>query len=195
MRVKRGVLLRKASAPVTLGSFGDARRDGYLGMRIVLATGLLLLVAGGARAADEYVNPVFCYRIVQPAAVTEVLPRADGAGITMQLGGPCPGPACVSIGIAAGYPRSADDLPHGHGYYRTLGWKSGKPVHRTISGIPWTEYPMSRGDAALTLHEYARGRGKATYVVLAQYPRTAEARVRREVTGLLASWRWLTACI
>lgn len=172
-----------------------ATRDGCHEMRTVLATGLLLLVAGGARANDEYVNPVFCYRVVQPATVTHVVPRADGAGITMQMDGSCPGPACISIGIAAGYPRSADDLPHGHGYYRTLGWKPGKPVHRTIAGTPWTEYPMSRGDTALTLHEYARGRGKATYIVMAQYPRTADARVRREVAGLLASWRWLSACL
>lgn len=157
--------------------------------------GLLLLMAGGARANDEYVNPVFCYRVVQPPDVSRVVARADGTEITMQLAGPCPGPTCISISIAAGYPRKSDDLPHAHGYYRALGWRSAKPSRRTIAGTPWIEHTMSSGDAALSLHEYARGRGKATHVVAAHYPLEADPRVRREVTNLLASWRWVSACL
>ncbi|UPG96497.1 hypothetical protein [Luteibacter aegosomatissinici] len=164
-------------------------------MRTAITMGLLLLMAGGARASDEYVNPMFCYRIVQPPGVTRVVPRADGTGITMEWGAPCTGPACVSIGIAAGYPRNPGDLPHAHAYYRSQGWQQGAPVRRTIAGIPWVTYPMSRRGARLTVHEYSRGRGKATYVVLAQYPPDAAPRVRRQVAGLLGSWRWLSACL
>jgi hypothetical protein len=164
-------------------------------MRTAITMGLLLLMAAGARASDEYVNPMFCYRIVQPAGIAKVIPRADGSGITMEWGAPCPGPSCISIGIAAGYPRGPGDLPHAHAYYRSQGWTTGAPVRRTIAGTRWVQYAMSRRGAALTLSEFSRGRGKATYVVLAQYPADAAPRARRQVAGLLASLRWLSACL
>jgi hypothetical protein len=164
-------------------------------MRNATVMGLLLLVAGGVRANDEYVNPRFCYRVVQPPGVSRVIPRADGTGIVMELDGPCPGPACIAIDIGAGYPRRADDLPHAHRHYQALGWKPDKPVRRTLAGTTWTAYPMARQGMAMDVHEYARRHGEAVYVVVAQYPREARQRVRREVTKLLASWRWVSACI
>lgn len=187
--------MRRAAVTVTLGPSGSAIGDGHYAMRTAIAMGLLLLMAGGARANDEYVNPVFCYRVVQPPDVSRVVARPDGTEITMELAAPCPGPACISFGIAAGYPRNVTDLPHAHEYYRYLGWRLDKPTRRTIAGIPWIAYAMSRGDAALRLYEYTGGRGKAAYVVLAQYPHEAESRVRREITKLLASWRWVSACL
>ncbi|NID06478.1 hypothetical protein HBF26_16405 [Luteibacter jiangsuensis] len=164
-------------------------------MRSAKVMGLLLLVAGGVRANDEYVNPRFCYRVIQPADVSRVVPRADGTGIAMELGGPCPGPACIAIDIGAGYPRRADVLPHTHRYYQALGWKAGNPARRTVAGTTWTTYPMARQGVAMDVHEHVRRHGEAVYVIVAQYPREARQRVRREVTKLLASWRWVSACI
>ncbi|SEN20216.1 hypothetical protein SAMN02800694_3081 [Luteibacter sp. UNCMF331Sha3.1] len=164
-------------------------------MRILVVTGLLLVTAGGAHANDEYVNPRFCYRVVQPASVSRVVPHADRSGITMELGDGCPGPACVSIDITAGYPNRADDWPHAHGYYRALGWKSAKPVRRTLAETTWTLYRMARNDALMDVHESTRRRGAAAFVVVVRFPRGVEARVRRDVTDLLTSWRWVSACV
>jgi hypothetical protein len=165
-------------------------------MRQSLVVGLFLVMASDAYASDEYVNPRFCYRIVQPAGVSRVVPRADGSGITMELAGSCPGDSCVSIDIAAGYPRRAGDLPHAHGFYRALGWKVGKPIKRSVSGSPWITYPMSKDGVALDVHEYVRRRGEAAYVLVARYPSGIDARqVRRDVTDLLASWRRVSACL
>lgn len=164
-------------------------------MRSATIMGLLLLVAGGVHANDEYVNPRFCYRVIQPATVSRVTPRADGTGIAMELDGPCPGPACIAIDIAAGYPHRAGDSPRAHRYYQALGWEPGKPVRRTLAGTTWTTYPMSRDGIGMDVHESARRHGEAVYVVVAQYPSEARQRVRREVTKLLASWRWVSACI
>lgn len=164
-------------------------------MRSATVMGLLLLVAGGVRASDEYVNPRFCYRVIQPAGVSRIVPRADGTGIAMELDGPCPGPACIAIDIGAGYPRVAGDLPHTYRYYHTLGWKPGKPVRRTLAGTTWTAYPMARRGVVMDVYEHVRRHDEAVYVVAAQYPREARQRVHREMTKLLASWRWVSACI
>jgi len=157
--------------------------------------GLLLLIAFGARANDEYVNPRFCYRVIQPPGPSTLRPLADGAGVTLERKGPCPGPSCITITIAAGHPRNIADAPRGHDYYRSLGWTAGRPVRRMAAGTAWVEYPMRKDGVAMIVLEHVRGHGEAAHVITARFPREAASRVRQDLDGILRSWRWISACV
>lgn len=162
---------------------------------LLLAVTLATLVVGNAHARDEYVNPVFCYRLVLPEGVSGMSPHAEGGGIDMASDARCGRDACVRISVVAGYLWDDRHKPRGHQYYDSLGWTSlGTREVRTATNV-WSRYLLSRDGALLSVHEHIGRNDQINYIVTAQYRKASAPMAARMVGQLLSSWQWLSACL
>jgi hypothetical protein len=156
--------------------------------------GLAAWMALAPQAAEEYVNPSFCFRIVKPSgtAATTLLPN-DG-GLSMQVGKACPGDGCIVLTAAAGYVDASSTAGQAHADFERAGWVVQSTGKRTLGGLGWDRFGMSRGSERLTLFEHMATVDQATYVVSVRYGAEQAGEARKAVDGLLASWRRVSAC-
>lgn len=164
-------------------------------MRMAVIVAMALVLADGAQARDEYVNPTFCYRVVHPETATHVLVDPDGSGIAMDAGGLCKGQPCARLQISAAYLWDAGHAPRAYAFHLQQGWTLATRASKRVADTQWTEYLMSRGDVLRDIYERVDRRDQARYVVMAEYRRGSKVVGQRVVGDLLASWRWLSDCL
>jgi hypothetical protein len=162
-----------------------------------MCIGLVLSCAAyGARANDEYVNPIYCYRVVMPAPASSVTPNKDESGLTMRLGASCRPAACVRLGIFSGdiqlngeYPAIAYDAFVGSR------WKIRAMSTVKIGSITWAERHLQKGATMLDVYESEDVAHRARFKVAVMYGKSSSAVAKKTVNGILTSWRFLSECV
>ncbi|WP_109126038.1 hypothetical protein [Dyella sp. C11] len=158
------------------------------------ATIAALLVSCQACAGNEYVNATFCYRIVQPEAVSHVTVNHDGSGIAMDVGHPCEPHACARLSISASYTWGADKASDAYRDALKQGWVLKATEEKRMPGAVWVEHLMNRGDGWLDLYETSRREDQARYALRVQFATAQSVAARRAALEVLDSWRWLSTC-
>jgi hypothetical protein len=160
----------------------------------VLVAITTLVLWGHAQAGDEYVNPTFCYRIVQPDAVSHVTSHQDGSGVAMQIGNLCEPYACARISISASYMRDAGKAPRAYQDALKHGWVLKVSDEKRTPGAIWVEHLMFRGDSWLDVYETSNQKDQSRYELTAAFTTAQSITARRVVLDILDSWRWVSAC-
>jgi hypothetical protein len=165
-------------------------------MRKALFIGIMLTCLGSrAYANNEYVNPIFCYRIVFPDDTSRVTPNASGSGVTIELDGPCEHAPCIRIAIAASYLGSGGDVTRtDHRHESTQGWTLQTTARRQVQGVLWNERQLSSHGNILVIYENADHHDQADYIVTMQSSQALAKSGQKAVEAILESWRWLSGC-
>lgn len=162
---------------------------------LMVTMAMATIFASNARARDEYVNPVFCYRLVLPDGVSRVSPGTGDSGIDMVSDATCGGVACLRIDVEAGYAWDRSHQLRRHDDYLAEGWKLDSAAKERSGDTLWDRYVLSRDDMRLRVYEKAGKSDQANYVVTARYRKDSSRIALRSLGQLLASWRWLSACL
>lgn len=167
-------------------------------MRTAFLVGVTLFLAGMTACAgtsDEYVSPVFCYRILVPGNASKVTPDPDESGVSMELEGPCGQHPCIRIVIAATYLNNdkgdaANDLADDAG----LGWITGSKTRRQVRGTTWNERWWYRNGAIIGIYTNNTHHDQTRYIIRVQSPVSLDRTAKKAADDILSSWRWLSAC-
>jgi len=153
---------------------------------------VLCALATVAHADQEYVDPVFCYRVVLPDAAARTVRHDDGA-VSFDVAGPCPGAACIRLDIASAYHGAP--LPSGSLARATGTWRAVSRSVRDVAGQRWELTRRTLGDRRAQSFEYTHALDGSRHVVTVLYMEAGRAQALDAAHAVLASWRWVSACL
>lgn len=164
--------------------------------KISLVIMVFALLGAAAPDVHEYVNPVFCYRVVFPAGVTRMRAIRDNSGMHVDIGSGCSGEECSYIEFFALNNDSVGKESSSHivSYLLKSGWRPNDLSSGVHQWGAWHVTSLAKGQLDTEIYERADG-DAARYFLIAQFPDSKKTKFDKLLVAILASLRSVSECV